>query len=102
MKMQLVEYETWGNVEEGFEVNNIYRTDAYYDIDDDATEADVIHKLKTVEQKWPGMFIDTPRISPWLQEGADVGVDVLDPEFMEIVITDTGEPIGRLEAVHES
>lgn len=97
MKMQLIEYETWGNVEEGFEVNDVYRTDVYYDIDDDATEADVIHKLKTVEQKWPGLFTDTPRICPWLHEDADVEVSVLDPEFMEIVVTETGKPIGRLE-----
>ena len=100
MKMQLVEYDVWGNAEEGFEVNNVFRTDAYYEIGDEDTKEDVVHKLKTVDQTWTSIL--ETRIGPWLCEEAEVEVDLWDENYIEIVVAKTGEPLGRLEVVDET
>lgn len=41
-------YEVWGNEDEGFEVNNVYKIESY-DIDIEATESDILKIIEASE-----------------------------------------------------
>ena len=47
-KWQVVDLDVWGNEEDGFEVNNVFRLDIYIDLPEDFTKTDVIKALKQV------------------------------------------------------
>lgn len=86
MKFQLIDYfDVWGNEEEGWEVNNLAKTDIYIDIDtknDD--ETDILIKLVEAE------YLNPKSIN-------EICVNWLEVNFIELE-TEKGYPIGRLEA----
>jgi hypothetical protein len=86
MKFQLIDYfDVWGNEEEGWEVNNLAKTDIYIDIDtknDD--ETDILIKLVEAE------YLNPKSIN-------EIFVNWLEVDFIELE-TEKGYPIGRLEA----
>ena len=100
MKYQLVIYDTWGNAEDGFDVNDIYRYDVFYEITDDMTGDDVVNLLKTEEKQFPSpVSIGAYSTATLLLPDADVEADMTDENFIEFYDAQTGEPLGRLEAV---
>lgn len=97
MKMQLIEYETWGNAEDGYDVNDVYKTDIFYDIGASDNDEDIIWKFKNEKKKFWGNIPGSTHESTWLKADANVHVDWLSEEMLEITETKTGMPIGRLE-----
>lgn len=56
MLFSVAELDVWGNAKDGFEVNNIYRTDGYIDVEDTEVET-----LTEVLKKWyslPAFTVD--------------------------------------------
>lgn len=106
MKMRIVEYDTWGNAEDGYDVNNIYKTDMVYDIPEGASEDDIIKILKEVDVKHPAENLwdlthNSNRYAPYLLPTAEVEVEIWNYPYIEIVVKETREPIGRLEPVDD-
>ena len=85
MKLQLIDYfDVWGNEEDGYEVNNLAKTDIYIEIDsvrDD--EMDILIKL-----------VEAGYLNP--QAVKELCINWLEEDFIEIE-TSKGYPIGRLE-----
>ena len=50
MLFNVAELDVWGNAKDGFEVNNIYRTDGYIDVEDTEVET-----LTEVLKKWDSL-----------------------------------------------
>lgn len=87
MKMYIVGYDVWGNEEEGFDVNDIYRYyDYVIDVPYDIKEEEVLELVK----KWGC-------INPKLLE--NVSVCLWDENFIEFEDKETGKPLFRLEAM---
>ncbi len=78
-------YDVWYNVDEGYCVNDLARTDFRIDINDDDTTDDIISKLVSID---------------YLVEDAigNVNIDWYD-NMCELFDSKTGAPICRLEAV---
>lgn len=56
MLFNIAELDVWGNAKDGYDVNNIYRTDGYIDIEDTEVET-----LAEVLKKWyilPAFTVD--------------------------------------------
>jgi hypothetical protein len=51
---RLYTYDLWGNEEDGYQVNDVYRTGDTVDIDDDTPDATVIAMLETAGILEPG------------------------------------------------
>jgi len=43
---ELIEYDVWGNARDGYEVNQAFRTNQFYDIDPDWNDDKLIKELK--------------------------------------------------------
>tara|TARA_Y100000593_G_C4216702_1_gene289595 strand:+ start:615 stop:896 length:282 start_codon:yes stop_codon:yes gene_type:complete len=48
MKFELINYDVWGNPQDGFEVNNAYSTGIVIDISENDTDKTILKKLKEV------------------------------------------------------
>ena len=79
-------YDVWGNEEDGWEVNDVIRTDIVIELDDKNTGEDVIDELIYAE---------------YLYSAAKdkIRVDWFEPEFIELFNNDNDYPLGRLEAI---
>jgi hypothetical protein len=84
MKYQLVLLDVWGNEEDGFEVNDISKTQTFIEIPDASTDDEIMAILEKNEIIRP------------------VGVSVNDIWYPDIFIDDakTGKPIIRLDAIN--
>ena len=102
-KYELIEYDTWGNAEEGFEVNNMFRTGIIYEISDTESDAEIIHKLCHEEKEFPsGITPGMTMTSTWINPSAESEVCVANgfTDFIiEIETVSEEEPLGRLELV---
>lgn len=81
----LIDYfDVWGNEEDGWEVNNLSREENFINITDDATDEDIIDGLIN---------------AGYLQRQAKGKISVEDygDGFIELFVTETGEPVCRLE-----
>jgi hypothetical protein len=43
---ELIEYDVWGNARDGYEVNQAFHTNQFYDIDSNWTDAQLVGELK--------------------------------------------------------
>lgn len=43
---ELIEYDVWGNARDGYEVNDAFHTNQFYDIDSDWNNAQLVGELK--------------------------------------------------------
>lgn len=86
MKYRLVLLDVRGNEEDGFEVNDVTKTETYIDIKEDATDDEIKSALKDAEIMEPN------------------GIEVKDSWFPDIFIDDekTGKPLIKLEAAEEN
>lgn len=85
---ELVDYDVWGNAEDGYDVNDAYKTGEIITMTNDATDTDIIEYLKNI-----GYLNDKAN-------SENIYIDSVDYEFaIEIFEADTMKPIGRLEAV---
>ena len=85
MKYKLIDYyDVLGNEEEGYEVNNLNTVVTGIEITDDATDADIINYLKSIN---------------FLSEKATTETVELDGDdfYIELTEKETGYPLGRLE-----
>ena len=48
MKFELINYDVWGNPQDGFEVNNAYSTGIVIDMNENDTDKTILKKLKEV------------------------------------------------------
>jgi hypothetical protein len=46
MRYQLYTYDVWGNEKDGYEVNNIFSTNAIYELDENMTDKEIVKALK--------------------------------------------------------
>lgn len=56
MIFNVAELDVWGNAEEGFDVNNVYRTDRYIDVKD--TEVETLTKALNEWYSLPAFTVD--------------------------------------------
>lgn len=85
MKYKLIDYyDIWGNEKEGYEVNNLCTWITDIEIADDATDADIINYLKSIN---------------FISEKATTETVELDGDdfYIELTEKETGYPLGRLE-----
>ena len=48
MKFEIIQYDVWGNPQDGFEVNNSFSTGIFIDINENDTDKTILKKLKEV------------------------------------------------------
>ena len=48
MKFEIINYDVWGNPQDGFEVNNAYSTGIFVDINKNDSDKTILKKLKEV------------------------------------------------------
>lgn len=85
MKYKLIDYyDVLGNKEDGYEVNNLYTYATGIEIADNATDADIINYLKSIN------FLSEKVTT----ETVEVDGDGL---FIELTEKETGYPLCRLE-----
>ena len=48
MKFEIINYDVWGNSQDGFEVNNAYSTGIFVDINKNDSDKTILKKLKEV------------------------------------------------------
>ena len=85
MKYKLIDYyDVLGNEEDGYEVNNLCTCATGIEITDDATDADIINYLKSINFLSEKATIETVELS-----GDDL--------FIELTEKEAGYPLGRLE-----
>lgn len=98
-KYELIEYDTWGNEEEGFEVNNVYRTGIIYEISDAETDEEIIKRMCTEEKLFPsGISIGQYNTATWLKPEAQDQVHIIDESDFGIEFAlENGCLLGRLE-----
>jgi len=93
--MELYEYETWGNPEDGFEVNNVFRTidDMIYIGDENTTCKELVKA-----------FHNAPIWNMFGSSSIKIdfrSIDIIDSwPFIEIE-DKQGKPLGRVEIVKE-
>ena len=46
-RYRLYSYDVWGNVKDGFEVNDVFKTSYVCEIPDNASDADIVKALKS-------------------------------------------------------
>lgn len=101
-KYELIEYDTWGNEQEGFEVNNVYRTGIIYEISDTETDEEIIKRMCTEEKQFPsGISIGQYNAATWLNPEAESQVRIAN-DFQDFAIEfelENGYMLGRLELV---
>lgn len=86
MKYKLIDYyDVLGDEEEGYEVNNLCTCVTGIEIADDATDADIINYLKSINFLSEKATTETVALS-----GDDL--------FIELTEKETGYPLGRLES----
>lgn len=73
-RYRIYRYDTWGNEEDGFEVNDTYRTANVYDIEADWTNERIIAAI----------------------EGEGITLEWPDEDICYINETATGKPLGEL------
>ena len=102
-KYELIEYDTWGNEEEGFEVNDVYRTGIVYDISDTETDEEIIKRMCTEEKQFPsGISIGQYNTATWLKSEAEDQVHIVDESDFAIEFElENGYMLGRLELVED-
>ena len=84
MKYKLIDYyDVLGNEEDGYEVNNLSTCVTSIEIADDATDADIINYLKSVN------FLNEKATTETVElDGYDF--------YIELTEKETGYPLGRL------
>lgn len=102
-KYELIEYDTWGNEEDGFEVNNVYRTGIVYDISDTETDEEIIKRMCTEEKQFPsGISIGQYNTATWLKPETEDQVHIVDESDFAIEFElENGYMLGRLELVED-
>lgn len=84
MKYKLIDYyDVLGNEEDGYEVNNLCTCTTGIEIADDATDADIINYLKSIN------FLSEKATT----ETVELEVDNF---YIELTEKETGYPLGRL------
>ena len=85
MKYKLIDYyDVWGNKEDGYEVNGLCTCVTCIEITDNATDADIINYLKSINYLSEKATTDTVELSG-------------DDFYIELTEKETGLPLGRLE-----
>lgn len=83
----LVDYtDVWGNTEDGWEVNNLSRTEEFITITDDATDDEIFEYLRDTI----GYFLKDTKAE-------EVRFEWADDFICEFYATETEMPLGRLE-----
>ena len=85
MRYKLIDYyDVWDNEKEGYEVNNLCTCATGIEITDDATDADIINYLKSIN------FLSEKATTETIELSGD-------DFFIELTEKETGYPLGRLE-----
>lgn len=85
MKYKLIDYyDVLGNEEDGYEVNNLCTWVTSIEIADDATDADIINYLKSIN------FLSEKASTENIELNGD-------DFYIELTEKETGYPLGRLE-----
>lgn len=102
-KYELIEYDTWGNEEEGFEVNNVFRTGIIYEISDTETDEEIIKRMCTEEKQFPsGISIGQYNTETWLKPEVEDRVHIVNESDFAIEFElENGYMLGRLELVED-
>ena len=79
-------FDVWYNDEEGFQVNDLARTDIDIIIKEDMDDLDILVEL-----------VEREVLNPIAVREKLIGVEWLCSSMIELSIVATGEPIGRLE-----
>ena len=45
MKFEIIEYELWGNAEDGYEVNSAFHTYRYIEVSEECTDGEILEAL---------------------------------------------------------
>ena len=45
MRFEIIEYDLWGNAEDGYEVNSVYHTRRYIEVSEKCTDGEILEVL---------------------------------------------------------
>lgn len=87
MELQVLDYEVWGNQEDGWDVNDVFKGSLIVDLPEDFTNEQLLNALIEI-----GYFSDKAN----METVAFQDLSEFSVEFLE---ADTGMPLGRVEPI---